>query len=154
MDGPRSMGLQEQIAFLKHTLDTISSSQILSLDVGLMFHSDASLELTLTQLTALRDLDAVLARQHFSNIKTVNLRCDKFPKIPSLPSATESSTRLSSQAIPSTGVPAYRQRIKENPKFAQDVIKRKLRDELKQFNARGILAIGFWFWTVPAVNAR
>lgn len=147
------MDLEEQIASLKHTLDTISSPELVHLTIDLTFQSHTSLDLILTPLAALRDLDAIFARPNFSKLRQVELWCwnraPKNPPIsdtsqPSSASGSSSSPDPSSQVTHSGEAFVYKQTITENPKLAEEAIGHKIRYELKQLNARGILKIDFF----------
>lgn len=146
------MNLQEQIASLKHILDTISSPEIVDLAIALRLTPYASLELTLAQLTALGDLAAILASPQFSRLRKVTLNCwlgetsqSKTPRSFSTPVSGSSPDR-SVQVSPLDIVSAYKQSVGEDLELAKDVIGHKLRDELQQLNESGKLDIQFSQW--------
>lgn len=150
------MYLEEQITSLKRALCTVSSLEVvrLSVDFHITLQSCTSLDSTLIKLAALKDVDMVLALQRFSKLRRFELNCrfhEPYEIAPAMPENSNSSciiecgssSDLNSQVTPSSDVAAHTQSIKESPKLVEDVIERKIRDELKRLNAYGKLDIHF-----------
>lgn len=143
-----SMDLQEQLAFLMCIFDTISSPELWWVRMALIIQSNASLDLVLEQLTALGNLDTTLARPSFSKLHEVFFHCytPDYRTISGTPrrsTATETGPSPDqSSETPSGDVSTYKQTIEEDPELAADFIERKIRDELKQLDTRGILKLG------------
>lgn len=137
---------------VKRTFNTISSPKLvrICIDLTMPFRPRTALDVTLTQLTAPKEFDIVLARPQLSQLRQVEMKCNLYETSGSFPiftgisdlssmTASHLPADLSSQTTPSVDVSEYRE-------IAQEAIKSKIRDQLKRFNSRGMLDISIKFW--------
>ena len=139
------------IAYLVSILSTVASHQLETLDLDHHDYAPHSLDSILAALSGLKDVDAILSSPTFRCLRCIcfyfqfSIPMQKHPIASNAPPPTSSNATLLASDLSSLPGLDDNDRT-DNPEdtfrhYAEDFIRSKIREELKQLDSRGILDI-------------